>query len=139
MWTRRRRLAFHAAALAVAGVLAGCALGERAKSAYLQQTRVQRTLANAIVAIEVDRPVLAERLYGIEDELLAACAPLSEAGSRRFSGQDIDPDLEWAIVGALDACEKKTAQVDRLVRGGQFSAPFPSIPLQDAALDKGRD
>ncbi|MFQ5775829.1 MAG: hypothetical protein ACE5GS_15005 [Kiloniellaceae bacterium] len=102
--------------MALLAALGGCALGARAEAVYLQQHKASGALAETILAVETDQPALAEELYGLEDELGAACAPLREAGHRRWFGQEVDGDLEWAVVRALDTCEAKAREVERLVR-----------------------
>ncbi len=102
-------------ALLLLALLAACATRERAEAVYLQQHRAATALTEMIVAAELDDPALAERLYASESELDRACAPLREAGYRRFYGEQVDRELEWAIAQALDGCAAKTAEVERLL------------------------
>jgi uncharacterized lipoprotein YmbA len=103
------------AALGLAALLAGCATNERAEAVYLQQHRAATALTDSILAAEVENPALADRLYDREAALNEVCAPLREASTRHFYDEEIDGDLEWAIVDALDGCAADAAAVERLL------------------------
>ena len=120
---------------AVAGIIlvgACAAMGDRAEALFFRQQTAQSALADTIGRVETARPQLAERLYGAEDELHEACAPLREAGQRKIYHQTIGTDLEWEVVGALDTCETKTRQVEQLVQrteSGDDSAALPDLSV----------
>ena len=103
------------AALGLIALLGACALSDRAESLYLRQHRVAAALAETIVMNETRDPLLADSLYGAETDLNEACAPLRRAGYLRFAGEEIDSELEWAIVNSLDGCAAKTAQTETLL------------------------
>ena len=120
------------AALTLVAVVGACALGDRAQAVFFRQQFAQGALADTIVRLEMDRPRLVEQLYGMEDELHEACAPLRQAGQRLIFDEAIDSDLEWAIVIALDTCETKTRQVEQLVHwaeSGNDGSPMPDLDV----------
>ena len=119
-----RWLAPGAGLLALTGVamVGACAMADRAEALFFRQQTAQSDLADTIVGLEMDRPRLAEQLYGMEDELHEACAPLREASQRKVSEEEIDADLEWAVFSALETCETKTRQVEQLVRRAESGA-----------------
>ncbi len=112
--SRTTRLGLIAAFLAAA--LAGCAVGEGAKTLYLYQHRLLVALTTAIVAIEPHDPEMADRLYDSEDDLYTVCRALWQAGSRRIEAQEIDDGLRWQVFASLDACAEKTREVETLLR-----------------------
>lgn len=102
-------------AVVLVALIAGCALGPRAKAVFVQQHRASTALTEAILAAEMEEPALAERLYGTEDELNAACGPLQTAGYRRMTEEAVDPALNWAAFTTLQGCAVKTEEVERLL------------------------
>ena len=102
-------------AFGLIALLGACALSERAEAIYLQQHRATTALTETIVAAEAEDPELAERLYVTESELGDACAPLRQAGYRKFYGGEVDGELEWAILDSLDGCAAKTEEVEILL------------------------
>ncbi|MEE8505205.1 MAG: hypothetical protein V3S40_03180 [Kiloniellales bacterium] len=100
---------------AILATLAGCSTGVRAEALYMYQHRTLAALTTAIDMVEPKDPDLADRLYDTEDELQAACAPLVEAGNRRFHAQEIDRDLQWRVYQSLDGCANKTHEVERML------------------------
>ena len=123
--------AILSALAAVVGVVlvgACAAMGQRAEALFFRQQTAQSALADTIGRVETDRPQLAERLYGAEDELHEACAPLREAGQRKIFHQAIGTNLEWEIVGALDSCETKTQQVEQLVQRTESADDSDALP-----------
>jgi hypothetical protein len=102
-------------ALGLIATLGACALSDRAENLYHRQHRVAAALAETIVANEERDPQLADSLYGAETDLNEACAPLRRAGYLRFQDEEIDSELEWAIVNSLDGCTAKTDQTETLL------------------------
>ena len=109
------RIGGPCATLGLMATLGACALSDRAESLYYRQHRVAAALAETIVLNEDRDPLLATALYGAETDLNEACAPLLRAGFLRFADEEIDSELEWAIVSALDGCAAKTAQTETLL------------------------
>ena len=105
-----------ALAIVIAGATGGCALAERAEALFMRQQSAQGSLANTVVEVETARPLLAERLYGLEDDLHTACSPLREASQRRLEGQDLSTELEWAVMTSLQDCETTTRTVEHMVQ-----------------------
>jgi len=99
----------------------------------MRQQSAQSSLASTASEVETAQPHLAERLYGLEDDLHTACRPLREASLRRLEGQDLGPDLEWAVVTSLQECESTTDTVENLVQqakaGHMREIPVPDTPL----------
>ncbi len=103
-------------ATGIAGTAGGFALAERAEALFLRQQSVQSSLVSTVSEVETVRPRLAARLYGLEDDLHTACRPLREASRRRLDGQDLGPNLEWAVVTTLQKCESATSTIEHLVQ-----------------------
>jgi hypothetical protein len=103
------------AAAGLAAALGACAIGERAETIYMDQQHAATALIDAIAVAEASDPALADRLYGTENELDDACAPLREAGYRKMSGQEMDGALERAIWRSMDGCAAKTREVVNLL------------------------
>ncbi len=103
------------AAAGLAAALGACAIGERAETIYMDQQHATTALINAIAVAEASDPALADRLYGTENDLDDACAPLREAGYRKMSGQEMDGALERAIWRTMDSCAAKTREVVSLL------------------------
>ena len=99
------------AAVGLAAFLGACAIGERAETIYMEQHHVTIALIEAITVAEADDPALADRLYGTENDLDDACAPLREASYRKMSGRELDGALRRAILDSLDGCAAKTGEV----------------------------
>jgi hypothetical protein len=102
-------------AAGLAAALGACAISERAEAIYMDQLHAATALIDAIAAAEASDPALADRLYGTENDLDDACAPLREAGYRKMSGQKLDGALERAILGTMDGCAAKTREVVSLL------------------------
>ncbi len=102
--------------IGIAGTAGGCALAERAEALFLRQQSAQGALANTVSEVEMAQPALAQQLYGLEDDLHSACSPLREASQRRFKGEEVGSDLEWAIVTSLQKCESTTGTVEHMVQ-----------------------
>ena len=102
-------------AFGLIALLGACAIGARAEAIYLQQHRATTALTETNVAAEAEDPELAERLYVTESELGDACAPLRQAGYRKFYGGEVDGELEWAILDSLGGCAAKTQEVETLL------------------------
>ena len=103
------------AAVGLAAVLGACAIRERAETIYMDQQHAATALIDAIAVAEAGDPALADRLYGTENELDDACAPLREASYRKMSGREMDGALERAILGSMDGCAAKTREVVSLL------------------------
>ena len=103
------------AAAGLAAALGACAISERAKTIYMDQQHAATALIDAIAVAEASDPALADRLYGTENDLDDACAPLREAGYRKMSGQEMDGALERAIWHTMDGCAAKTREVVSLL------------------------
>ncbi len=108
-WGRR------CAAVGLAGFLGACAIGERAETIYMNQHHATIALIEAITVAETGDPALADHLYGTENALDEACAPLREASYRKMSGRDMDGVLQRAILDSLDGCAAKTREVESLL------------------------
>ncbi len=112
----------RALAFGIAGTLGGCGLAERAESLFMRQQSAQSSLATTVSEVETGQPQLAAWLYGLEDDLHAACRPLRRASLRRLEGQDLGSELEWAIVNSLEECESTTSTVEILVQQAKSGA-----------------
>jgi hypothetical protein len=118
--------------IGIAGTTAGCGLAERAEALFMRQQSAQGSLATTVSEVETARPDLAARLYGLEDDLHAACRPLREASLRRLGGQDLGPELKWAVATSLQKCESTTSTVEHMVQqaeaGNLDEAPRANSP-----------
>jgi len=121
------------AALGLTALLGACAISDRAETIYLDQHRATTALIEAITVAEVEDPALAERLYGTETDLDDACAPLREASYRKMSGEELDGDLQSAILDSLDGCAAKTREIERLLWRIDPETAAYFLPSQDVA------
>ena len=124
-------------ALGLLSTAGGCAVAEQAEALFMRQQSAQGALASTVSEVEMASPSLAERLYGLEDELHAACSPLRKASQRRLEGEDVGTDLEWAVVTSLKRCESTTGLVERLVQqaGAGKLRRDPALETLPAAFD----
>jgi len=133
------------AALGLLAALGACALSDRAETLYLRQNRAAAALAELIVASEADNPTLAGALYSAEAEFNDACAPLRRAGYLRLLAEDVDSDLEWAIINSMAACGAKADAVEHLVwrvdprTAAFFQLPPPALATAGPALGSESD
>lgn len=98
----------------------------------MRQQSAQGSLADTVIEVEAAQPLLAARLYGLEDDLHAACRPLREASLRRLEGQDLSTQLEWAVMASLEDCETTTRTVEHTVQqaaAGTLGEGPVDIPL----------
>jgi hypothetical protein len=127
-WLPSRRVLI---VIGIAGATGGCGLAERAEALFMRQQSAQGSLASTVSEVETAQPLLAARLYGLEDDLHMACGPLREASLRRLEGQDLGSDLEWAVVTALQKCETTTSTVEHMVQQAEAGS-LGDNPLVDA-------
>ena len=111
----RGPLSIPGGALAIVACLGGCATGPDAKAVFLQQHRALAALTEAITVAELEQPELADRLYGTEEALSAACAPLQTAGHKKMADEAISPALGLVVVRTLSDCAQMTQEVERLL------------------------
>ena len=111
----RGPLSIPGGALAIVACLGGCAIGPDAKAVFLQQHRALAALTEAITVAELEQPELADRLYGTEEALNAACEPLQTASHKKMAEEEIGAQLGLAVVRTLPACAEKTQEVERLL------------------------
>ncbi len=121
------------AAAGLAAALGACAISERAETIYMDQQHATTALIDAIAVAEASDPALADRLYGTENDLDDACAPLREAGYRKMSGQEMDGALERAIWRSMDGCAAKTREVVNLLWRVDPDTAADFFPVRDVA------
>jgi hypothetical protein len=121
------------AAAGLAAALGACAIGERAETIYMDQQHATTALIDAIAVAEANDPALADRLYGTENDLDDACAPLREAGYRKMSGHEMDGALERAIWRSMDGCAAKTREVVNLLWRVDPDTAAYFFPVPDVA------
>ena len=110
------RLALSLGAALLAVSLGACgAMKAEAEGVFLQQNQVSSALMQAIMAAEMDDPVLADRLYGQEAELQRACGPLQKAGFKTLHDEHVDRNMQYAAFNALHACEQKSSELALLL------------------------
>ncbi len=121
------------AAAGLAAALGACAVSERAETIYMDQQYAATALIDAIAVAEAGDPALADRLYGTENDLDDACAPLREAGYRKMSGHELDGSLERAIWRSMDGCAAKTREVVSLLWRVDPDTAAYFFPVRDVA------
>ncbi len=101
----------------------------------MRQQSAQGSLADTVIEVETAQPLLAARLYGLEDDLHAACRPLREASLRRLEGQDLGSELEWAVMVSLQDCETTTRTVEHTVQQAEAGTLGEGAMAVSAAED----
>lgn len=125
------------AAAGLAAALGACAISERAETIYMDQQHAATALIDAIAVAEASNPALADRLYGTENDLDDACAPLRQGGYRKMSGQEMDGALERAIWRTMDNCAAKTREVVSLLWRVDPDTAADFFPVRDVASASG--